>query len=171
MKKILLVRHALPEHGSATISDKQRRLKPEGVQQAQQLGKYLSAKGITPDLILCSDAARTQETASNLGFENTKVELNSEIYLPSADQIMTAINDVFDEGVKTLMIMTHYPGVLEFALDIAGDRPIFDRGYPESTLSIFETSAESWQDVTKENTKITHVRMFKPLQSGNAPRP
>ena len=170
MKKILLVRHALPNPGSADVSDKERRLRPEGIKQAEQLGKFIQARGLIPDLTLCSDAARTQETVKNLNIEGLNIKTHRGIYLPSAEDILQAIQDVFEDDINTLMIMTHYPGVMEFATDITGNRPVFARGYPECTLSIFETTADSWMDVEKANMTLKQVRIFKPPHSGHAPK-
>lgn len=64
-KKLIIMRHAKSswEHEG---TDKTRPLNERGRKSATALGEWLRSQNLHPDTILCSSAARTQETAARL---------------------------------------------------------------------------------------------------------
>jgi phosphohistidine phosphatase len=64
MKTIYLLRHAKSAWSDADADDFDRPLNEQGQLNAVQIGHHLSDQKIQPDIILCSAAARTQETFS-----------------------------------------------------------------------------------------------------------
>ena len=62
--QLVLVRHAEAAPGEP---DDERRLTPEGRDQARSLGRRLAADGVHPDALLTSPLRRARETARLLG--------------------------------------------------------------------------------------------------------
>jgi phosphohistidine phosphatase len=62
--RLYLVRHAEAEPGDP---DELRRLTPEGIRQARELGASLRSEGLKPDAILTSPLLRARETGDELG--------------------------------------------------------------------------------------------------------
>lgn len=63
--KLYFIRHGKASYDAP--SDEQRPLLPEGVQQAQDLGKILNEMGVEPHEIFSSPRLRAQETATEIG--------------------------------------------------------------------------------------------------------
>jgi len=154
MKKLLLLRHALPEQSSESGEDIDRELSEQGHAQAKTLGKTMRDNNNVPDFVLCSDAMRTRKTLEGLGFDNVRTEFLNDLYLPSARNILDAIHDIIDDTNETILIVTHYPGVLEFAYKMSGAITKFTRGYPECALTIFDCDVTSWSDLRPQNARM-----------------
>lgn len=61
--RLYLVRHAEADPGEP---DELRRLSPEGIRQARELGERLRNEGLKPDAILTSPLLRARETGDEL---------------------------------------------------------------------------------------------------------
>ena len=64
MKRLVLLRHAKSAWNNPALADHDRPLNPRG--RAAALAMARAVTELAPDLVLCSDAARTRETASLL---------------------------------------------------------------------------------------------------------
>ena len=63
MKTLLLMRHAKSSWSEPGLADHDRPLNKRGKQAAPEMGKLLRKEGLVPDLILCSTARRSRQTA------------------------------------------------------------------------------------------------------------
>ena len=63
MKRLILLRHAKAVSGSSS-GDRDRVLAARGQTDAPKIGAHMRRKKWLPDLVLCSPAARTEETAA-----------------------------------------------------------------------------------------------------------
>src|SRR5512138_2218530 len=63
MKTLLLLRHAKSSWKHPELGDHDRPLNKRGKRTAPLLGALLQDQGLIPDLILCSSAVRTHDTA------------------------------------------------------------------------------------------------------------
>ena len=63
MKTLILVRHAKSAWPDVSVPDYERPLEIQGVEDSNQMGKYLKTKMAPPDYIITSGATRTLETA------------------------------------------------------------------------------------------------------------
>jgi len=83
--------------------------------QAGNIGRTLAGLGLSPSLVLCSDAKRAIETydLAKAAFRGTpKVEYKSELYNASAEAIYDLVAKTPD-NVDTVMIVGHNPGFSE----------------------------------------------------------
>jgi len=94
------------------MTDHERPLNARGERAADMMGQVLTARGLAPDIIWCSDAVRTRLTALRLiraipGAQ--QVEYISEFYHASAQNVLDVCTQK-GEPDKTLMLLGHNPG-------------------------------------------------------------
>lgn len=118
MKTLLLVRHAKTKPAGPNQADHARELQDSGVSDARRLGRYLSKKGLRPDKMLVSSATRTQSTAHillrEIDAKSIDVVVSDELYLADSTSLAHVVQGTRD-GVDTLMIVGHNPGLSELA--------------------------------------------------------
>lgn len=119
MKRYLyIVRHAKAEDGSAFFGDFQRELTPSGVIDAARMGRFLSEKGVKPDLIVSSAAPRALKTAQvmaeQLGYDPESINATHQLYDGGPKAYLQAVNTAPDT-CQTLMIFGHNPDVSYFS--------------------------------------------------------
>jgi len=107
--QLLIVRHAKSANTNAA-PDHDRTLSIDGKNQAPHTALQIKSNQIKPDLVLCSDAQRTQETWELMEpiFGKTPIEFTRELYMASVDDVLRLIQAV-PLSVNTLMILGHNP--------------------------------------------------------------
>jgi len=156
MKSLLLLRHAKSSRDDPRIADFDRPLAKRGREAAPEVGSFLHQAKLIPDLILCSTARRTQETAelalAKLG-RHTTLRLVDSLYLAPSEQILKAIHGV-DAKVNTLLVIGHNPGLAQLASHLAasGDKAAIHRlrdKYPTSGLAVLEAGIGAWSKLDR----------------------
>ena len=118
MKSITLIRHAQSAMGAS--SDFERNLTDRGRMDCRELAGRLQGKSWVPDLVLCSSAQRTQETAGLLlgSMELSRNPVFSkELYLASLDSLYQEIHQV-PETVDNIWLLGHNPGLSDLVYDL-----------------------------------------------------
>jgi phosphohistidine phosphatase len=143
MKTLFLLRHAKSSWDDPGLTDHDRPLAPRGRRAAKAIAEHLCAEGLAPDLVLCSSSVRTRETleriAAALGDE-VRVDIERELYAASADRLLERLRAV-DDGVGSVMLVGHNPGIEQLAFRLAGDgEKLADlrRKYPTAALATLE---------------------------------
>ena len=164
MKTIFLLRHAKSSWSDPSTDDFERPLNERGKRNAAQIGTYLAENSILPDVILCSPAARAQETLSLIRPylpENQTFMVNNELYLASAVTILNFIEQV-KETASSVMIIAHNPGLHELALNLAGRKnigvsPLLNRvmqKYPTGALALAICETQNWANLTQNPSSL-----------------
>ena len=116
IRNLFLVRHAQPHHDQPYNSDKARELKPEGVLQAEGLGKFLNESNYSIDLIIASDSVRTITTATliaqTINYPSNQIKLVEKIYSGGLQDLLTILNEIPD-AVQHLLLVGHNPTISE----------------------------------------------------------
>jgi phosphohistidine phosphatase len=162
MRRLILFRHSdavFPfEH-----KDHARPLSPAGRAAAESAGALLARLDLPVDLVIASDARRTQETWSIAGAQfETRPELRVEPGLYDA-----ARSDLIDmarsqpERVKGLILLGHNPSIAEFAMHFAGSGEHdalrrMSRGFPTSGIAIFEIDDIEWRKLRWGDGRLSH---------------
>jgi phosphohistidine phosphatase len=158
VKRLLLLRHAKTVPASPGIEDHERELMARGREDAPKIGRYIRAEAYAPDLILASTSRRTTETVELVTevLEGTQhITYMEGLYLAEPDVILSIVRLVSD-GVKTLMIVGHNPGMEQVATLLAREpvkrkeRDRFDRieeKFPTAALAVFDFDATRWRDI------------------------
>jgi|GEM_PF-47956 phosphohistidine phosphatase len=175
--QLWLLRHAKtvadPPPGG---SDHDRVLAPRGRRDADQLGRRLGddppalglVGGLRPELVLCSTARRTVQTAERVLAPLTDpppLELVDALYGASPAEVLDQVRLV-DETVRSVMVVGHNPTARDLAGDLlAGDdrdglRQIERRGFPTCALAVYQLPAARWTDVAMGSATL--LGLFTP---------
>jgi len=124
MLTLSLLRHAKSDWADTDLSDLDRPLARRGEEAAPRMGAFMAARGIKPDLVLCSGAARTRATWAmiepRLGLSNAEVSFENALYLASERQLLKRIRQL-KTGVRHALVIGHNPGLHDLAMDLAGE--------------------------------------------------
>ncbi|HRA76528.1 MAG TPA: histidine phosphatase family protein [Propionicimonas sp.] len=137
-RRLFLLRHAHPAATPAVgWADTDRPLTRHGRRQAGELGGVLGSAGI--ELVLCSTALRTRETAEYLGLR-APVRHVAGLYNCEAGRIAFELARL-PEYLRAVLVVGHSPGIPTLARDLAdhtSDRAAalqLERQYPPATLA------------------------------------
>ncbi|MFT6452456.1 MAG: phosphohistidine phosphatase [Halocynthiibacter sp.] len=154
--RLILARHAKSSWGDPLQEDFDRTLNERGRASAVAIGQWLQSKGYTPDRILCSAAARTQETCDLMlgAFEpKPQIERIERLYLASPQTLLQHIKRAQGE---CLMVIAHNPGIAELAQMLAQKPPAhadFAR-YPTCSTSVFEIKVPHWVELSAAQNEV-----------------
>jgi len=113
---LFLIRHAQAHDSQVYNADKERELKPAGIIEATELGKYLKASCYHADLIISSDASRAKATArliaSEIHYPSHQIHHVEKIYSGDIRNLLTLIGQTSD-SVEQLFMVGHNPTILE----------------------------------------------------------
>jgi len=114
MKLVTLLRHAKSSWANPDQDDHDRPLNARGNNDAPDMAERLLETSCNPDLVLCSSAIRTQQTAAvymnALNIEPARLQVHEALYLASAGTILEFIQQT-DNAVNHVMIIGHNPGL------------------------------------------------------------
>lgn len=120
MHQLHLLRHAKSSWDDDG-EDHARPLTSRGREAARLVGESLPKVGTRIDLVLCSSALRTRETAelALAGLQPfPKILYEDGLYLASQAALMQRLREL-DERYEAVMVIGHNPGLHELALSLA----------------------------------------------------
>ena len=141
-KRLLVLRHAKSEHGDRTLSDHDRPLNERGRDAAGRMGAFMQARGLVPDLVLCSSAVRTTETLSLLAQSSglhAKTEFEEQLYLASASAMLEVLATRAQQE-EVVMLVGHNPG----SEDVLHTLGLGMHEMPTCSLAHIELDIDDW---------------------------
>ncbi|MFJ6574189.1 SixA phosphatase family protein [Streptomyces sp. NPDC091292] len=151
-RRVVILRHSKSEWSDE--DDHGRPLADRGRKDAPLAGRWLAGAGITPDLALCSTAARSRETwklaASELP-QRPRTVYDERLYEASLGELIAVLNEVSDD-VADLVLIGHNPGAHALADALAGEAEgdllarMNRSGFPTSAIAVL-TFNGSWKAV------------------------
>jgi len=144
-RTLYLLRHAKSSWKDASVRDFDRPLKGRGRDAAKQIGKRLADEKLQPELVVCSPAVRTRETADIvLKHAHLKVDptFDERIYEASLRDLLQVVGDIPDDKQVAMMI-GHNPGFEELVAFLSGEH----RRMPTCALAKIRLDVASWKDV------------------------
>lgn len=163
-RELILMRHAKSDWANPSLSDHDRPLNRRGDRDAPRMAEWLLSEGLVPDVILCSSALRTQQTAelmmqvwSNSDVVDSKPELitNEDLYLSSPATIAEIVKDNSSDG-SPVMVLAHNPGISTLA-SLLTERGI---GLPTAGVVVLNTEIPSWDRFSMKSILIPEHVMF-----------
>ncbi len=157
MRQLLLLRHAKSSWDRPDLDDAARPLNARGQRAAPLMGRYISGRGLVPDLVLCSTAVRARQTLElvtaeweTVGDTETKVTMRSSLYLASAGELSSMVRRMDDEAER-VMFIGHNPGMAAFArlLSEEGDPEglkAMAAKFPTAALAVIDLDISSWKN-------------------------
>ncbi|MEB2786441.1 SixA phosphatase family protein [Algoriphagus persicinus] len=156
MKKIILVRHGKSAWGNPNLTDHDRPLADRGLNDVPEMGFRLREKGIVPDLILSSTAARAFQTAEILaevlGLPQSKLLYEKNLYHASSAMILKCIQRQKDTH-ELIFVVGHNPGMNDF-IDLFGGN--IDN-LPTSGQYGLLLDSDHWIQLRPENTRTWFI--------------
>jgi len=153
MHRLFIVRHAKAATHPPRPSggDHERRLAPRGIAVLPGVAHSLAGllEGDPLDLILCSTAARTQETVEQLAaaepiIATTRRKLVSALYLADAHRLLKLVRKL-PASAETVLICGHNPGLHELALLLLGADATPERlRYDLPTAGLVVLDLDAW---------------------------
>lgn len=144
---LTLVRHGKSSWQTAGQSDHERPLNDRGRKDSPAMAKRLADRGCVPDLVLCSSATRTQETAryliDGLGLGENNILTSADLYLASPAMLLTELQRLA-AGCAHAMIIAHNPGLEDLSALLSSDCIT-----PMPTLGIRHFAYESDKDLRR----------------------
>jgi phosphohistidine phosphatase len=156
--RLYLLRHADAEGDLYGLGDASRGLSREGRAQARGVGVFLADTRF--DVVLCSSATRTRQTAELLNI-NAPVRVLPRLYNANARQVLAELAGI-DDAMRTVLVVGHAPGLPGLAYHLASSdsdaaalsrvRPV----YPPATLIGLEFTG-GWSDLTEARVFVSRL--------------
>lgn len=139
-KRLILIRHAKSSWGDPFAEDHARVLNKRGRASAQAIGGWLADNGYEPQQILCSDAARTRETAElilPLLATAPRQRFARRLYHAAPD---TIIDMILKDTHDVIAVIGHNPGIGMLANAIVQKPPAHPRfaDYPTCATTVID---------------------------------
>jgi phosphohistidine phosphatase len=160
-RTLIAVRHA-KSSWDFDVDDHDRPLSGRGRRDAHALGRLLVERSLVPDLVLCSTAARTQETwerAQAVGAQAGELRLVRGIYQAWVPELIRLIRQT-PEDVSTLLLLGHSPGIPDLVehICIRTDSPDWaqlDQKYPTSGMAVINVPCP-WREVGNSSAELVN---------------
>lgn len=152
-RRLILIRHAKSSWSDPFADDHARVLNTRGRASAEAIGAWLATNGYIPDMVHCSDAVRTQETAELVLRHLTpvpKLRLTGMLYHAAPDTIMDLLQRATAE---TVAIIAHNPAIGMLANALVKTRPNHHRfsDYPTCATTVIDFAVDAWSDVQRQS--------------------
>lgn len=154
MLRLWLLRHAKSGWDDPALDDFARPLAPRGRKACRRLGRHLTERGVAPDLILASPAARTRETLERIRTHlpaESVVRFEPRLYLAETPTLLAVLRAA-PKDCRELMLIGHNPGLEDLAAALCpeGAGSALDRlreKYPTGGLAEIAFTAKRWADL------------------------
>jgi phosphohistidine phosphatase len=163
---LYLLRHAKSSWDDPGLEDHERPLAPRGRRAVAVLAEHVRSAGITPDLVLCSSARRTQETLEGVDPAGERV-IEPVLYLASPGELLARLQEL-PESIGSAMLVGHNPAVQVLSLRLADPETSHEaeladiqRKFPTGGLATL-TFAGSWRDLAPGGARL--VAYVRPKQ-------
>lgn len=161
MKTLLLMRHAKSSWSEPGTPDQDRPLNKRGKQAAPQMGKLLHQEGLVPDLVLCSTARRSRETAEAVakacGYAG-KIEAQRDLYYSDAACYLDILRHLPDQAYRVLLI-GHNPETEELVEILTGNA----ERMTTAAIAHMDLPISHWQELT-EALDVRLLHLWRPRE-------
>jgi phosphohistidine phosphatase len=161
VKRLILLRHFKSSWHEPGLADHDRPLAERGQRDAALMAEAMVARGLTPDLILCSPARRTRETLAALepGLGNGREVVFVEALYSGPEVDYRRIIAAQGGGAGRLLVIGHNPRIHATALALVGDgdkgaRAHLAHKYPTGALAVIEFDADTWPDIADASGQL-----------------
>jgi phosphohistidine phosphatase len=147
MKQLFLIRHAKSSWANSDESDFSRPLNERGKLDGEKMSVLFSKRKINIDLILCSAALRTRQTATYfseaLGLPEKNISYLDELYHASSETIYSTISKIKNE-YSSIIVICHNPGITDFVNTLT--KKVHVNDMPTCGIFGVESVVEDWNE-------------------------
>src|SRR5262249_18684603 len=152
MRRLILLRHAKSDWTSPGMRDHARPLAGRGRDAAPRIGAYMAHHGLVPDQVLCSTAARAQQTLDLVVAqfpEKIPISYDERIYEVADEDILAVIKQTRTD-VHTLLVVGHNPGLRDLAELVIASGDVDARArvlekFPTAGLAVIDFPIDDWR--------------------------
>jgi phosphohistidine phosphatase len=157
VKLLHLVRHAKSSWDDESLDDIDRPLSDRGRRDAGLVAAELSRLGVSPALVVCSPARRTTETLAALApcVSAAATRIDGALYGANDSELLDVVRGTAD-GVASLMLIGHNPGMHDLALRLVGEP---HDNFPTCAVASIELD-DGWSTAGPANARL--VRLLRP---------
>lgn len=176
MLTLSLLRHAKSSWDKPSLDDFDRPLAKRGQKAAPEIGAALAARGLRPDLILCSGAVRARQTLelvlAKLGAPAPEVVYDDAVYMATPATLLARLQAATARSVhgtpRHVMLLGHNPGLEELALLLVGSGGADDRArmaekFPTAAVAVIAFNAADWPAIAPGAGRLEHFLVPKHL--------
>lgn len=147
--RLILLRHAKSSWNDPFADDHARALNKRGRASARAIGAWMAQEGYLPDTVLCSDAARTRETAELILpalAPPPELKLSGAIYHASPDTILDMLKQ---QTAPVIAVIGHNPGIGMLANMLVKTPPKHRRfnDYPTCATTVLDFGVAAWREI------------------------
>ncbi|WP_430809302.1 MULTISPECIES: SixA phosphatase family protein [unclassified Carboxylicivirga] len=167
MRTLILTRHAKTEQlgYNSDKSDFERELKPRGYDDSKLIAQDMTTRGIHPDLLISSTAARATQTmrvfAELLNIEKHHIVREQFLYDGYTTSELLLYLAQYNEKYPCIMIIGHNPEIAMSAITLSNSDYLH---FPTTGTIAISFDVESWEQVNAREGKIDWFispKMFK----------
>lgn len=153
MKQLILLRHG--EAGFSDGVDFQRQLTARGKDQLNKLGNTLEERGLEIDLMYCSAATRTRETAQIIKSHISIAEeiYEKEIYSAHLETLIKLIENT-PKMVSTCLLIGHNPTISLLLSHLTSGNYI---GLQPGMMAILELEIPEWYMIGMNTASLREI--------------
>lgn len=158
-RQLLIMRHG-KANWEMKIDDLQRPMTERGVEEANNIGRWLNEQALHPDIIISSTASRalatSKQVADAMGI--SEITQDARIYNASMLQLLDVLSNVSAE-YKRPMIVGHNPGFEDLLLHLAEVGEQFYKGgglMSTGTVAILNMPDE-WQQLDRHCGQLLDI--------------
>jgi phosphohistidine phosphatase len=144
-RQLILIRHTKSSWNDFSLPDFDRPIKKDRIDDAKNMAAKLKSLGIKPDLIICSPAKRTRQTAEyfcdKLKYDSSHIQFDKRIYESSAEEILQVTNEIEAKN-KTVLLIGHNPSLTHF-VNLFIENKIDD--LPTTCVAWLEFESDNWE--------------------------
>lgn len=152
---MLLMRHAKSSWSDSDVADFDRPLNERGRRAAPFMGKLMRARGTAIDRIVSSSAKRARRTAKlfkEAAGTDADLILDDRIY-EAAPTTLLYIAAENDDGVNSLMLVGHNPGMEGFIRILTGE----SEPMPTAAVAVIELQIDSWSQIAAGTGRLQSI--------------
>jgi phosphohistidine phosphatase len=153
MKKLILMRHADSQPEQFGLTDRERSLSGEGMEELGLIRKQLQGELQGLGLVLCSNVKRTRQTLEGIKAilpSACDYEFDDDLYHAPVASLMNRLQEL-EDSQDFVMVIGHNPAVSDFlnlVLKAAEKQSGMPKILPTSGIAIFEGHFNKWRDAT-----------------------
>lgn len=163
--RLILMRHAKSAWATDGLGDFARPLAPRGAEAAPRMAQDMVARGLEPELVLCSAAQRTRETAAALlphFSHDMRIAVARTLYETNVETLLDQIRQT-PAAVRTVLVIGHNPTIQDAALQLAGETGGGDierlrAKFPAAAYAVLEIDAADWSSIAPRGAALVSFR-------------
>ena len=163
-KLLLIVRHGKAAPGNVGLSDFERVLTEKGIEECKEVGKIISTKKLTIDLIISSPADRALETAHvfspYLEYPILKIQISDLFYQSDAAKPIVKKLQELNDNLRSVAIFGHNPSFDDLAAYFISN---FGQTIHKGAVVAITFPVDSWTKIDTASGKLKY--MITPSES------